>query len=102
MTVTKNILNAGCLMLVAVIMAGCAMLGDTHPKPVKVPDVVEMSQSGMPAADIIAKMRASGAVYRLQASQLADLMAQGVPPEVIDYMQQTYLDAVMRDATYEG
>lgn len=101
MTVTKNIMNAGCTILVAVGMAGCAVLGDTHPRPVKVPDVVEMSKSGIPAAEIIAKMRASGAVYRMQASQLVELKARGVASEVIDYMQQTYLDAVKRDASYE-
>ena len=101
MTVTGNVRNAGCALLVAVVMAGCAMLGGTRPQPVKVPEIVELSKSGMPAADIIAKMRASGTVYRLQASQLVKLKEQGVAPEVLDYMQQSYLDAVKRDAAYE-
>jgi hypothetical protein len=43
------------------------------------------------------KIRDSGTVYRLSASQLASLKNEGVPDAVINYMQQTYLDAVERD-----
>jgi hypothetical protein len=102
MALTRRMGNAGSMMLAVALMAGCAMVGGSaRPQPVKVPDIVALSKSGMPAADIIGKMRASGTVYRLQASQLAELKAQGVAPEVVDYMQQTYLDAVSRDASYQ-
>lgn len=80
-------------------LAGCA----TGPKlqPVTVPEVVRMSQAGTLADQIIERMRASGTTYRLEASQLADLEEEGVPASVIDYMQNTYLDAVRRDQQYE-
>jgi hypothetical protein len=42
-------------------------------------------------------MRDSGTVYRLTAAQLAQLHDQGVADPVIDYMQQTYLNAVLRE-----
>lgn len=64
-----------------------------------------MAKSGQSAEAIIQRMGESRAVYQLPASELARLREQGVPDRVIDYMQQTYLDAVryqewarMRDA----
>ncbi|MFO7534371.1 MAG: hypothetical protein R6X19_01575 [Kiritimatiellia bacterium] len=72
-----------------------------RPAPVTVPQIVEMSKAGTPETEILQKMRESGAIYRLQASQLSELTQQGVSTNVIDYMQQTYLNAVRRDATYE-
>jgi len=77
-------------------LGGCAT---TLPRPaaVTVPEIVRMSQAGYPADDIITKMLESGTVYRLSASQLASLKDEGVPDAVINYMQQTYLDAAERD-----
>ena len=80
---------------------GCAMLGMQTAKPVTVPQVVQMSKAGFSADEIIRQMKASGTVYRLQASQLAKLKEDGVADAVINHMQQTYLDAVKRDASYE-
>ena len=79
---------------------GCATL--EHPKPVTVPEILEMCKAEVAAEDIIAKMKASGTVYRLKASQLSQLEKDGVPAAVIDYMQQTYVEAVRMDATYDG
>jgi len=75
-------------------LSGCAALGHEEPAPVTVPDIIQMSRAGMPADRIIDRMKRSGTTYRLQASQLAGLHRQGVAGSVIDYMQQTYLDAV--------
>jgi hypothetical protein len=47
-------------------------------------------------------LRQSGTVYRLQASQLSELGQQGVAPDVLDYMQETYLKAVREDAIYNS
>jgi hypothetical protein len=85
----------------AAVLGGCASLGYRPAQPVTVQEIVAMSREKVPAADILAKMRGSGTVYRLTASQLADLRQQGVANEVIDYMQQTYLDAVRRDQQWE-
>lgn len=87
-------------------LSGCANLGATlmgepTKPPVTVPQIILMSKEGVPADEIMEKMRESGTVYRLQASQLAQLKEQGVPDAVIDYMQQTYIDAVRRDQSLE-
>ena len=87
-------------------LSGCANLGATlmgepTKPPVTVPQIILMSKEGVPADEIMEKMRESGTVYRLQASQLAQLKEQGIPDAVIDYMQQTYIDAVRRDQSLE-
>jgi hypothetical protein len=85
----------------SVLLVGCATLGGSRPKPVSVAQIVEMSKAGVPVQKIIREMRNSRTAYRLKASQLARLKEQGVPDAVIDYMQQTYLDAVRRDQALE-
>ena len=51
----------------------------------------------VPPRNIAQKMHDSGTVYRLEASQLAQLQEQSVAEVVLNYMQQTYLDAVRAD-----
>ncbi len=86
-----------CALLVSfLLIAGCAAMLP-KPRTVTVPEIVRMSQAGYPADQIIERMHASGTVYRLSASQLAYLKDEGVPDPVVNYMQQTYLDAVEHD-----
>jgi hypothetical protein len=75
-------------------LGGCATLTGAPPAPVTVGQIVKMSREGGPPQDIINLMQDSGTAYRLSASQLADLKQQGVSDAVINYMQQTYLNAV--------
>ena len=56
-----------------------------------------MSKENVPAETIVNKMRDSRAVYRLNAAQLAKLHDQGVADLVLNYMQETYLNAVRRE-----
>jgi len=81
-----------------IALGGCTALGFGQSKsPVMVTEVVRLSREGVPAETIVKKMRDSGTVYRLSAAQLAQLHDQGVQDQVINYMQQTYLDAVRRE-----
>jgi hypothetical protein len=60
------------------------------PKPdPKLPleDLVRMSKEGLPAQDIIAKIKQTGSRYALSASQAIELHGQGVSEEVLDYIQ---------------
>lgn len=90
-------------MAVALIgtFTGCATFRESRPEPVTVPQIISMVKQGMPSTDIIAQMKASRTVYRLKASHLADLEKQGVPADIIDYMQKTYLQAVKAEARYQ-
>ena len=60
-----------------------------------------MSKDKVPDEQIIKKIAESGTIYRLTASQLADLRQAGVSDQVINYMQMTYLDAVRREQARE-
>jgi len=60
-----------------------------------------MSKAGVPMETIIQKMRDSGTTYRLTASQLVQLHEEGVFNAVLDYTQETYLEAVRRDQALE-
>jgi hypothetical protein len=81
------------LFVAASLAAGCAALGPPLPPPPTIDEIVGSSAAGVPADDIIKRMRESQAVYRLPASELAKLHDQGVPDKVIDYMQRTHIEA---------
>lgn len=95
-------ISARCLLLFLLVISAMAATGCsgylTKPAPpVSIGEIVGMSKAGSPPADIIDRIRRSGTVYRLTASQLADLRAQGVSDQVINYMQQTHIQAVRRN-----
>ena len=78
------------------LLGGCAGFEQTKP-PVMVSEVILMSQEGVPAETIVTKMRDSKTVYRLTAAELAYLHDQGIVDPVINYMQESYLEAVRRE-----
>ena len=87
-----GLLSAASLSLV---LAACATV--PVPAPVEVPEVIQLSRAGTPPRQIIQKMRDAGMVYRLDASQIARLQHDGVTDTVLNYMQNTYIEAVRRD-----
>ena len=99
----RKIALALALTLTAVLLlpAGCATTGTTQFKTVTVEEILQMSKDKVPDDQIIKKIAESGTIYRLTASQLADLRQAGVPDQVINYMQQSYLDAVRREQSRE-
>jgi len=80
-------------LLLSAALAGCAAAPQLPPPPTTA-EIVQMAKDGQTADAIIARLQASRAVYALPASELAKLREQGVPDRVIDYMQQTYVEAV--------
>ena len=104
-SVARRSFRRGTLYLAAaaivLMVAGCATMGAPRPAAITVPQIVAMAKAGVSADDIIAQIQASGTVYRLKASQLAELEQEGVPAKVINYMQETYLTAVKRDTRYQ-
>ena len=100
--IAKKSLLVLALIAIFVLFEGCYTVYQQTYTPITVPEIIAMSKKGMPAKDIIAKIKASHTLYNLKASQLADLRDQGVPNQVINYMQRTYLIAVKRDAELEN
>jgi hypothetical protein len=48
--------------------------------------IVALARLGLPAEELIGRIRQSGSRYRLSASQIVDLEKQGVPLGVLDHM----------------
>lgn len=86
-------------LMIVMFLGGCTPFtgSERTPPPVTVSEIIQLSKKGVPANEMIEKMRESRTVYRLTAAQLAQLHYQRVPDRVIDYMQRTYLRAVRRD-----
>lgn len=84
----------------ALVLGGCAGLPRaTPPQP---DEIVRLSKTGVPAAQIVQRIRDSDAVYRLSASELAKLREQGVGDAVIDAMQQTWVEDARREGYRDG
>ena len=101
----KGVILKLSILISLAFFIGCTALSGNPvgppPNPVTVKEIVEMHEAGIPPEIIINKIQQSHTVYRLQASQLVQLKEIGVSDEVINYMQQTYLDAVRQNQAYE-
>ena len=89
-------------LLLVCLLAGCASLGPPRPPPPSLDEIVNMSQAGTPAEEIIRIVEASRGVYPLTAAELVKLHDRGVPDSVLDYLQRTYLAEVRRDEAYRA
>jgi hypothetical protein len=83
------------LLICITLLSGCALTGPSKP-PVTVAEIIQMNKEGVPPVTIIERMRDSDAVYRFSAAQLGELHDMGIPDPVLNYMQQTYIDAERR------
>ena len=79
------------------LVQSCVVYQDYRVPPVTVSEIVQMSKDSVPAKEIISKIQNSHTVYRLKADQLAQLEKEGVAPDVINYMEQTHLDAIKQN-----
>lgn len=85
------------LLLAVALLGGCA----THregpppgataslPRPLSLAEIREMSAKGVGDETILTALRASRAVYRLSAQDIAALQEARVSPAVIDYLLKT-------------
>ena len=80
----------------AMLLAGCATLGEPERAPVTLEQIVDMAKKGKDASAIIEEMKSARMVYDVTASQYAKLSRDGVPDAVIDYMQQGQLKMAER------
>src|SRR4051812_8351004 len=91
LSVTKR--AALVLLIGGSLMTGCSSFGFKQPEPVTIRQVIQMNKDGVPSDTIIKSMRDADGVYRLTAAQLAELHDLGLPDQVLNYMQQTYIAA---------
>lgn len=94
----RYILNYAALIafcIAPIILSGCV-----GPQ-LTVPQIVDMSEMGESDKEICDKIDEASTIYRLKAGQIAKLSEIGVSDQVIDCMQQTYIDAVRQDQQME-
>ncbi|HMF47826.1 MAG TPA: hypothetical protein VK603_04240 [Candidatus Saccharimonadales bacterium] len=89
------------LLVCATLLSGCSTFGFKQPDPITISQVIQMNKDGVPTDSIIKTMRDSDSVYRLTAAQLAELHDMGLPNPVLNYMQQTYIEAERREQSSE-
>ena len=64
--------------------------------------VIEWSKAGEPPARIISRLDAANAFYPLTASELVDLRDKGVSPQVLDYLQDRYVEVMLHEERFGG
>lgn len=73
------------------VLSSCAAIY-TPRQPLPIAEVVRLSKSGAPPAQVIQRIRESGTTYALRGSDFAKLKADGVPDPVLDHLQQSLVD----------
>jgi hypothetical protein len=69
-------------------------------KLLSVPDIIQMSKDSVSSKDIIAEIDQSHTVYSLKADQLVKLRDEGVQDSVLNYMEETKINAVQQNQRY--
>jgi hypothetical protein len=80
------------VLVLAVALSGCSSVS-RRPDPPTVAEIVELTQAGESPEAIVERMRQGRGLYALSGSELAELGAKGVAPEVLDHMLQTHINA---------
>jgi len=98
-----NIKHVMCLFLFATavtILQSCVVYRPNTEQLVTVPDIIQMSKDGLSSKDIISEIRQSHTAYNLKADQLVKLRDEGVQDSVLNYMEETKIDAIQQNQRY--
>lgn len=79
------------MVTLLVVLSGCAAINAPERQPITLEQIVAMAKEGKDAAAIVREIRESRTTYDVMASQYAKLSRDGVPDEVIDFMQRGQL-----------
>ena len=84
------------IVAMLLVLSGCAAMNAPERQPITLEQIVAMAKEGKNAAAVIADIKESRTTYDVMASQYAKLSRDGVPDEVIDYMQRGQLKMAER------
>lgn len=80
-----------CVAAFALLLGACSVM---TPRPVTpISEVVTLSKDGQPE-QVINRIGSSKTTYSLRGSDFGKLADAGVPPKVLDYLQQTFVNDV--------
>jgi hypothetical protein len=80
------------LLLAALLVTACASV--VLPTPLTGADIVMLARSGKTAPEIIEELKRTDTVLPLLASDYVTLHDEGVPDEVLDYLQLALINDV--------
>ncbi len=80
------------LLFLAVV--ACSSQPALVSSPLTVPQIVALSQEGVPPEEIIDRIRKSRVVYRLLPNQIENMRRKGVSNQVLSYIQKRYQAAL--------
>ena len=85
------------------VLGGCAGTFQ-RPEPLGLDEIVRLARSGTPSTEMIQRLRDTRTVHALSGSQFAKLREQGVPDDVLDHLQNSYVGSVETDTRlrYQG
>jgi hypothetical protein len=84
-------LGNAAILAALIVLSGCAAIDVPERQPITLDQIVAMAKEGKDAPSIIREIRESRTSYDVMASQYAKLSRDGVPDEVIDFMQRGQL-----------
>lgn len=82
-------------ILCLALLSGCASLAP-RPAPLSEADVAQLAREGETPEAIIARLEASYTVLPLSASDIVRLHGQGMPAQVLDWLQQAQFEEIRR------
>jgi len=89
------------LIFVVACLAGLrACMAFALTQPLAIAEAVKMSQSGTPPEEVIQRIRNSKTTYALRGSDFGKLKGVGVSSQVLDYLQQSFVNDVNRLTLY--
>lgn len=104
----RSMLLTSLLLIIPVAMVflgSCASVKSNGVSKVTVPQIIEMTKAGASDQEIINEIQQSKTVYKLDGNAYARLRQVGVSNNVINYMQETYTNAIQnsqdRDEDWE-
>ncbi len=83
-------------------LLGCATPKYQQPPPLTQEDIISLARAGKTDQEIIQEIKTRRTYYRLSAQDIIHLHESGVSTPVIDYMLDTYLQAVKDEASYRA
>lgn len=78
------------------LLSGCASMDIPERQPVTLEQIVALAKEGKDAVSIIKDIKESRTTYDVMASQYAKLSRDGVPDQVLDFMQYGQLMSAER------
>ena len=92
-------------ILFALLLVGCATTRPPRPPPLTQADVISMVKAGVTDEDIMRRIDATRAVFRLSSDDVVRLRNEGISDRLANFMLDTYTRAAMdaqrrQDADY--